>query len=324
MTEKVCILVFTCNRPKDLTRCLDSVTKQTYTNFDLLVVDNGTSPETDTLLKNYKARVIKDRTKKLSYLFNVGWKNAQAEILGYLADDAEVEPTWLEQGLMSFKCNPQAAVITGPLVSPLEFTGEMHALHVNAAKNPFLCLIAKFYDNFILEGKTFEPCVLCESGSYTLGQGFKPDFYEEREVDLATTSSMMIKRSALKTIGGFDENFMFNHADGDVFIQLKKKKYTIVYNPAMRAIHYVRLGPSRHPYFIGRDTAYFYLKDIYPRSIRGFFAALANIAILNFYWVYKALKIKDIKQLQGIFGFLKGIGAYVWKKVTFNESSLLI
>ena len=314
MTRRVCILVFTCNRPDDLKRCLDSVSKQTYINFDLLVVDNGTSLETDALLKNYKTLVIKDQTKKLSYLFNVGWKNAQGEILGYLADDAQVEPTWLEQGLMSFKRNPQAAVITGPLVSPFEFTGEMHALHVNAAKNPFLRLIANFYDNFILEGKTFEPCVLCESGSYTLGQGFKPDFSEEREVDLATTSSMMIKRSALEAIGCFDEHFMFNHADGDVFVQLKKKKYTLVYNPAMRAIHYVRLGPSRHPYFIGRDTAYFYLKDIRPRSIRGFFAALANIAILNFYWVYKAAMTRDIKQLQGIFGFLKGIGSYILRK----------
>ena len=119
MTRRVCILVFTCNRPDDLKRCLDSVSKQTYINFDLLVVDNGTSLETDALLKNYKTLVIKDQTKKLSYLFNVGWKNAQGEILGYLADDAQVEPTWLEQGLMSFKRNPQAAVITGPLVSHL-------------------------------------------------------------------------------------------------------------------------------------------------------------------------------------------------------------
>jgi len=171
-----------------------------------------------------------------------------------------------------------------------------------------------------LEGKVFEPCVLCESGSYTLGQGFKPNFTEEREVDLATTSSMIIKRSAVESIGGFDEHFLFNHADGDLFVRLKQAGYKIIYNPKVCAIHYVRIGPSRYPFFIGRDTAYFYLKDIRPRSLRGFFAAGINICILNAYWIYKTVQLRDAKQLSGITGFVKGAFDYCKDKINARRS----
>lgn len=311
MPNKVCVLIFTCDRPDDLKHCLESVLKQTFSDFEVIVVDNGASIQTDELLRNYRSRVIKDRTKKLSYLFNLGYRATGAELIVYLADDVELDHNWLQEGLDTFRRHLQAAVVTGPLISAFEFTGEMHLLHARAIKNKFLRLIAKIYDNFILEGKTFEPCVLCESGSYTLGQGFKPKFSEDREVDLATTSGMLIKRSAIEAIGGFDENFIFNHADGDLFVRLKKSGYKIIYNPRMLGKHYNRPGPSRYPFFIGRDTAYFYLKDIRPRSLKGFFAVLVSIIILNLYWIYNSLSLKDLAQLKGILGFLCGFFAFL-------------
>lgn len=315
MSDKACIIIFTCNRTDDLKRCLDSVFNQTYTDFDLLVIDNGDPSVSDDILKNYKLRIIRDKTKRLSYLFNLGWKSVSQELLAYLADDIELDGHWLEEAIASSLRHPDAAVVTGPLVSPFEYTGEMHALYLKSRKNLLSKTASDFYDRFILEGKTFEPCVLCESGSYTLGQGFKPNFSEEREVDLATTSSMLIRRSAIERTGGFDEHFIFNHADGDLFVRLKKQGYKIIYNPAMQAVHYVRIGPSRYPYYIGRDTAYFYLKDIRPKTLRGILAVFANLFILNAYWVYKAFKTRDIRQLKGIGGFISGTVSYLKDKL---------
>jgi len=303
--DRVTVLIFTCDRPEDLTRCLISVLAQTYKDYDILIVNNGES--IDDIIRDKPVRVINDRTKKLSYLFNLGWRNSSGELIAYLADDAQVSESWLREGLNTLSAGALVAVATGPLVSPYEFTGLMHKLYSGAKRSPLLRPLAKFYDSFILEGKTFQPCVLCQSGSYTLGQGFEPDFVQEREVDLATTSSMIIRRSAIKRIGGFDENFYFNHADGDLFIRLKKKGFKIVYNPRMRAIHYNRMGPSRGAFIIGRDTAYFYLKDIRPRSLRAVAAALCNIFILNAYWVISSIASCDIRQLGGIIGFFKGI-----------------
>ncbi|NQS88728.1 glycosyltransferase family 2 protein, partial [Patescibacteria group bacterium] len=237
------VIVFTCNRPDDLKRCLASVFRQSYMNFEVMVVDNSDNLHANKALKDYSIKLISDKTKKLSYLFNLGWKNASAENIAYLADDVEISDDWLEKGMSTFKRQKPAAVVTGPLLSPFEYSGEMHALYSKANKSRLLSIFARFYDNFILAGKTLEPCVLCESGGYTIGQGLKPDFSEEREVDLATTSGMLIKRSAIEKIGGFDENFYFNHADGDLFIRLKQSGYRIIYNPRMRAVHFNRMGP---------------------------------------------------------------------------------
>lgn len=313
MPDKICVIIFTCDRPDDLRRALDSVVRQAFGDIQLIVVNNGTAIKTNEILDSYNSRVIKDTTKRLSYLFNLGWKNTDSEFIGYLADDAEIKPDWIKAGINTLHKYPDAAVVTGPLVSPYEFTGEMHALYQKASKNPFLRFISGFYDKFILEGKTFEPCVLCESGSYTLGQGFMPNFMQEREVDLATTSSMIFRRSAIESIGGFDENFMFNHADGDLFVRLKKRGYKIIYNPNMRAIHYIRIGPSRYPFFIGRDTAYFYLKDVRPHSLRGALAALSNIIVLNVYWLYKTIQLRELRQLTGLTGFIKGIIDFIMR-----------
>ncbi len=303
--DRVTVVIFTCDRPEDLTRCLNSVLAQTYKDYDILIVNNGES--IDGVTRGLPVRVINDQTKKLAYLFNLGWRSCSSELIAYLADDAQVSKSWLKEGLNSLSERPLVAVSTGPLVSPFEFTGTMHKLYSIAKKNALLAPFAKFYNSFILEGKIFEPCLLCQSGSYTLGQGFDPDFDQERDVDLATTSSMIIRRSALEKVRGFDENFYFNHADGDLFIRLKKSGYKIVYNPRMRAVHFNRMGPSRHAFIIGRDTAFFYLKDIRPKSLRGVVAAFCNIFVLNTYWVISSVASCDIRQLAGITGFIKGI-----------------
>lgn len=310
MKEKICVIVFTCDRDQDLKRCMDSVFNQSYKDFAVLVIDNGDS-SSDEILKNYNLKIIKDKTKRLSYLFNLGWKSADQELLLYLADDVTLSPEWLKEAVATSGRHPEAAVITGPLISPFEYTGEMHSLYVKARKNSLFRIAADLYDRFILEGKIFEPCVLCESGSYTLGQGFIPHFNEEREVDLATTSSMLIRRSAIEKIGGFDEHFIFNHADGDLFVRLKRQGYRIIYNPAIQGTHYVRMGPSRYPYYIGRDTAYFYMKDIRPQSLKGFFVILANILVLNLYWVYKTIESRNAGYLRGISGFFRGVTDYI-------------
>ena len=119
----------------------------------------------------------------------------------------------------------------------------------------------------------------------------------------------MLRNAYIREIH-FDENFLFNHADGDLFVRIKKAGYRIIYNPAMKGVHYTRLGPSRFPEIIGRDTAFFYLKDIRPRTLKAVVGFLVNVAVLNTYWIYKAFQARDVRQLRGITGFVRGIRDY--------------
>ncbi len=310
---QVSVLVFTCNRCKDLERCLNSLSKQTYRNFEIIVIDNGSTDRTGELLKKHPVKVICDETNKLSYLFNLGWHSTSRKIIAYVADDVEVEPYWLENIVDTFEKFDNVAAVGGPLISTSK--QEMHLLYESGQRSKLLGILAKIYETVILENKLFEPGTLCESGAYSMGTGLPICLKIEKpiEVDLLTTSSMGVRRKVLEELDGFDENFCFNHADGDLFVRMKKRGYKLIFHPKVKARHHVMPGPSRYPYYIGRDTAWFFLKDIRPKSISGWIRFLVNIIFFNAYWFYKAIQAKDIKQLYGFFGFLSGGLQYLFK-----------
>jgi GT2 family glycosyltransferase len=126
---------------------------------------------------------------------------------------------------------------------------------------------------------------------------------------------MIVKREVFNKIGGFDENFYFNHADGDFFIRMKKAGYKLMFNPKVIAWHHVRPGPSRNPYYIARDTGYFLAKDVRAKTLSGWLGFILNMAYFNTYWFYKALKTGDIKQLEGVWAFLTGVVEYLKRRV---------
>ncbi len=305
---KIDIIINTYNRDSDLRRCLDSLVKQTCQNFRIIIVDNGNS----AIAEHYADKLIRDQTRKLSYLFNFGWRAAESEIIAYIADDAEAEPQWLESILSAFASHPRAGAVSGPTISSIQPAGEMQRLYELATRSWWLKPIVGIYEHLVMEGKLFEPGHLCESGAYSMGAALPRSTHLANaiEVDLLTTTNMGIKRRVLEELGGFDQNFFFNHADGDLFVRAKRKGYQLIFDPKIIVTHYVRPGPSRNAFYIGRDTAFFLLKDVRPHSLKGWVAYIINILVLTSYWVYTAAKTRDIHQLDGIKGFIQGLIDY--------------
>ncbi len=299
------------HRKEDLTRCLVSISKQTYKNFTVMIVENSSTPDNvisivqSAKIQDYK--IVCDTTKKLSYLFNLGFKNAQTDYLAFVADDVEITSKWLEVIEEELENNSDIGVATGPIISTCYPAGEMHRLYLISQTNWFTKVLTWPYIHFVLNDKPLVPGNLFNSGAYSLGAGLKESVeFPRQEIDLATTSSMAIRRDCLIRIDGFDEAFWFNHADGDLFIRVKKAGWKIIFNPNIIAYHHVRMGPSRNAYFIGRDTGLFYKKHIRIKSISSLIGILMNIMVLNFYWIYSTFRNKDYHQLKGIYGFIQG------------------
>lgn len=307
----VSIAVLTYNRRKFLRRCLNSLLNQSYKNSDILVIDNGSTDGTLELLKNYPVRIIVDHTKKLSYLFNLAWKNTTGDYIAYLADDVELHPNWLENALKTFEKSREIGAVGGPIISTRK--QEMRLLHEEAKRSKFLSFFAYIYDKIIMEGKKFQPGILAKSGAYSMGASLESSLKIRSSipVDLLTTSAMVINREVFLKIGGFDENFHFNHADGDLFIRMGRAGYKLMFNPRVIASHHVRPSLSRDPYYIARDTGYFFAKDIRPETLNGWLSFILNIFYFNAYWMYKFLKTGDSKQLKGIRAFVTGVIEYL-------------
>lgn len=104
--SRVAVLVPVYNVAPYLKRSVDSLLAQTYTDFDLLLVDDGSTDESATICDEYAAKdkrvtVIHQENRGVAAARNVGidWARdkSQAEYIAFVDSDDWVEPTYLEE-----------------------------------------------------------------------------------------------------------------------------------------------------------------------------------------------------------------------------------
>lgn len=84
----VVIVTYNSNK-KLLNQCLDSLNKQTFTNFEILVVDNNDKIDIKDLISNYDLKYIKlNRNYGLTIARNIGIAISKGKIIIFLDDDA--------------------------------------------------------------------------------------------------------------------------------------------------------------------------------------------------------------------------------------------
>jgi glycosyltransferase involved in cell wall biosynthesis len=94
---KISVIVPTLNEEKYIGNLLKSLTYQTFKNFEVIVVDGGSSDRTIQIAEKYGAKVIvKPRLKEFSSR-NVGAEIAYGEILLFTSADVIFYPTTLEK-----------------------------------------------------------------------------------------------------------------------------------------------------------------------------------------------------------------------------------
>lgn len=100
MKPLVSIIVPTYNRAHTLGRTLSSILAQTYDRFEIIVVDDGSTDDTTSLLQNFtdnRIRVIKHEVNKgVSAAKNTGLNNISGEWFTILDSDDEILPEALE------------------------------------------------------------------------------------------------------------------------------------------------------------------------------------------------------------------------------------
>lgn len=98
---KVSIVVPVYNAEKYLHRCIDSVLAQTYYDWELLLIDDGSKDMSGEICEEYAAkderiRVFHKENGGVSSARNLGLDNAQGEWIAFADSDDYVFPCWLE------------------------------------------------------------------------------------------------------------------------------------------------------------------------------------------------------------------------------------
>ncbi len=97
-------IICTHNREQYLGAAIDSLLRQSFERYEVIVVDNASSDRTSEIVKarlthstgpNPKLRYIHEPTLGLSVARNRGAAVAKGEVLAYLDDDAEASAGWL-------------------------------------------------------------------------------------------------------------------------------------------------------------------------------------------------------------------------------------
>lgn len=168
---EVSVIIPTYNRAHMLGDALRSVLGQSFTDFELIVVDDGSTDDTESLLSSWTGRleVIKTNRRGVSASRNLGAQQAHGRWLAFLDSDDLWLPEKLELQLEAHHQQPEF------LISHTDEFWVRRGVRVNPMKKH-----AK------LGGRIFEYCLpMCR----------------------ISPSSVLIDRGLFSRIGGFDQHY---------------------------------------------------------------------------------------------------------------------
>ena len=106
---KVSVIIPTYNRADLLPRTIESVLNQTFRNFELIVVDDGSTDNTREVVKKFEEKDLRvkyiwqENSGGPARPMNVGLKISQGEYIAFLEDDDEWLPEKLQRQLEVFQ-----------------------------------------------------------------------------------------------------------------------------------------------------------------------------------------------------------------------------
>jgi GT2 family glycosyltransferase len=199
---KISVVVCTFNGSKWLGQCLRATVEMNYPDFEIVVVDDGSTDDSPEIAAQFPVRLIRTENRGLGAARNVGWKAAGGQIVAYLDDDAFPDVNWLQFLERAFAASGRAAM-GGPSL-PVPEDGLVAACVANAPGGPTHILLTE------------------EIAEHIPG------------------CNMAIRRESLEAIGGFDERFHIAGDDVDICWRLQARGWMVGFSAAAVVWHHRR------------------------------------------------------------------------------------
>jgi GT2 family glycosyltransferase len=198
----ISVVVCTYNGKRTIRDCLEGLKRVDYPNFEVIVVNDGSTDGTEVIAKEYGFRVISIPNGGLSNARNVGMRASKGEIVAYIDDDAIPDPQWLTYLAVTFQTTNHAGV-GGPNIPPID-DGPIAECVANAPGGPIHVLLT------------------------------------DNEAEHIPGCNMAFRKAALEAIGGFDTQFRIAGDDVDLCWRIQKQGWTLGFNPAAMVWHHRR------------------------------------------------------------------------------------
>jgi O-antigen biosynthesis protein len=206
---KVSVVVATYNGGKTLGACLDSLCKLNYPNYEILLVDDGSTDGTMQITSAYpQVQYIRQTHLGLSVARNTGIESATGEIIAFTDSDCRADEDWLYY-LVSDLVSSDFVGIGGPNYLPPE-------------------------------DSPMAAAVLASPG------GPAHVMFNDRQAEHIPGCNMAFYKWALAEIGGFDPIFHQAGDDVDLCWRLQQRGFTIGFSPSGFVWHHRRSTPAAY------------------------------------------------------------------------------
>ena len=124
----VSVVLTVYNRARFAAEAIDSILAQTLADFELIIVDDGSTDNSPNVIADYAERdsrviVVSQKNAGLAAARNVGAKTARAELVAFMDDDDHSPPTRLQKQVAFLRANPQTDCCT-PWMSQMDKSGK--------------------------------------------------------------------------------------------------------------------------------------------------------------------------------------------------------
>ncbi len=221
--------------------------EQSFRDFDITVVDNGSSDDSlDYLRREWpQARTVEiGENAGFPVAANRGIEASSGEYIALINNDLELSDDWLERLVAELDRNPAAGFATGKIMRFRE-----RGVLEQAGQDLYTC------GRFAPRGIDQED----------VGQ------YDRREeIAVASAAAVLYRRAAVERAGGFDPDYFLYCEDADLCLRMVLAGYSGIYVPDVAAFH-VRGGtaePDSDPtrFYVLRNPLVTLVKD-FPGSL---------------------------------------------------------
>lgn len=252
-SEKVCAVICNWNKVQELFECIESVLKSDFSNFDLVVVDNGSDPEIRLeIKKRLPASVIllENQTNKgAGGGFNSGMQYALDcgiyDSVWLLDNEVIIDPSCLTELIKELRQSKNNAIV-GAITLSMDFPDQVVELGVH------------FDQKEISFHHFFRDCSLSTVNTPAIS------------VDYVATCCLIVDTQKLKLTGLIDESYFLYYDDIEWCLKFKNAGYDVRATPYAKVWH-----PWHRPknkknnsplYYTWRNKTHFFLHHMDPST----------------------------------------------------------
>ena len=254
---KVSIIIVNYNGKELLQKCLDSLLKVNYDNFEIILVDNNsTDGSVEFITKNYPSLIIikLDSNKGFAEPNNVAAKISKGKYLLFLNNDTVVTPNFIFEMVKVMETDKKIAICQSLLLKP---DGSVDS------SGDFIDHLGVVYNS-------------------------KTEIDEIREVSSARGASMLVRSDIFEKLDGFDQKFFVTFEDVDLCWRSWILGYRVLIIPTSIVYHEGGITIKK----IKSEIAFHGFKNQLAMKITNFEPILAMRNMMLFFGIYGIRELK--------------------------------